>query len=61
MKIQEEYEKLLVDLSETNYILSQQLAGFRVNGHISHLFGRPLDEIYNIIIKHEQQEKLNEN
>jgi hypothetical protein len=53
MKTSEEYEKLLVQLSETNYILSQQLAGFRVNGHISHLFGRPLDEVYQIVVEHE--------
>ena len=53
MKTSEEYEKLLVQLSETNYILSQQLAEFRVNGHISHLFGRPLDEVYQIVVEHE--------
>ena len=55
MKTQEEYEKLLVELTETNYILSQQLAGFRVNGHISHLFGRPLDEVYDIIVEYEKK------
>jgi hypothetical protein len=55
MKTPEEYENLLVDLSETNYILSQQLAGFRVNGHISHLFGRPLDEVYDIILEYEKK------
>ena len=55
MKTPEEYENLLVDLSETNYILSQQLAGFRVNGHISHLFGRPLDEVYDIIVEYEKK------
>lgn len=53
MKTLEEYEKLLAQLSETNYTLSQQLAGFKVNGHISHLFGRPLDEVYKIIVEHE--------
>ncbi len=55
MKTPEEYEKIIVELSETNYILSQQLAGFRVNGHISHLFGRPLDEVYQIILEHEKK------
>lgn len=55
MKTPEEYEKLLVQLSETNYELSKQLAGFRVNGHISHLFGRPLNEVYDIILEHEKK------
>lgn len=55
MKTPEEYEKLLVQLSETNYELSKQLAGFRVNGHVSHIFGRPLNEVYDIILEHEKK------
>jgi hypothetical protein len=51
MKTPEEYEKIIVELSETNYILSEKLAGFRVNGHITHIFGRPLNEVYDIIVK----------
>jgi hypothetical protein len=55
MKTPEEYEKIIVELSETNYKLSEQLAGFRVNGHISHLFGRPLNEVYDIILDYEKK------
>jgi hypothetical protein len=57
MKTQEEYEKLLAGLSETNYNLSMQLAGYRVNGHVSHLFGRPLNEVADIIVRYEQEKQ----
>lgn len=60
MKTVEEYEKIVSELSETNYILSMQLAGHRVNGHVAHLFGMPLNEVADIIIKYEQ-ENLNAN
>jgi phosphoenolpyruvate carboxylase len=64
MKIQEDYEKLLREqkynekliekLIETNIQLSNSLTGYRVNGHVSHLFGRPLNEVYDIILEHEK-------
>jgi hypothetical protein len=57
MKTQEEYETLLAGLSETNYNLSMQLAGYRVNGHVSHLFGLPLNEVADIIVRYEQEKQ----
>jgi hypothetical protein len=57
MKTQEEYERLLIGLSETNYNLSMQLAGYRVNGHVSHLFGRPLNEVADIIVLYDHEKR----
>jgi len=55
MKTPAEYEKLLVQLSETNYVLSVHLSRQKVDGHISHIFGKPLDEVYYIILEHEKK------
>jgi hypothetical protein len=57
MKTQEEYERIIAELSESNYNLSMKLSNFRVNGHVSHLFGMPLNEVADIITRYDQEKQ----
>jgi hypothetical protein len=55
-------EEKIVCLSESNMELSLMLIGNRkdmreVRGnHVSYLFGKPLDEIYAILVEHESRQ-----
>jgi hypothetical protein len=48
-KTPKQYEKIISDLKESNYELSVRLSEHRVGDHVTHLFGMPLDKLYDII------------
>lgn len=59
-------KEIIEMLAESNMELSYLLAGGEYNksnhpSKISHLFGYPLNEIYDILMEHEDRKKQNEN
>ena len=59
-------KEIIEMLEESNMELSYLLAGGQYNKntgapHISYLFGRPLNKIYNMILEHEERQRQNEN
>lgn len=47
------------ELIKSNFELSMRLAGHRTDGQVSYLFGRPLNEVANILVQYEDSKTKN--